>query len=216
MAAALGGERTRGCPPSYVAQLFDDHAERFEALLVDGLGYSTHRALADLVWDERPSAHFDRVLDLGCGTGLFGVEIRPAARWLGGVDLSERMLAKAAEKSLYDELYQGELPGWLDERGSQFDLLAAADVLPYFGDLEGLVVALGRAAAPAALVGLSIESTPTHPYELRRSGRFAHHPRYLTALACDQGLRLLREARSPLRREGGALVDGFLALFEAI
>ena len=53
------------------------------------------------------------MLDAGCGTGLCGPLIAPYARRLVGVDLSERMLAQARARDVYDELVKGELTAYL-------------------------------------------------------------------------------------------------------
>ena len=41
------------------------------------------------------------IMDLGCGTGLFGMEIKQFCEHLEGIDLSEKMLHKAKEKNVY-------------------------------------------------------------------------------------------------------------------
>ena len=66
------------------------------------------------------------VLDLGCGTGLCGVQFRDWARTLTGVDLSPNMLAKARERGLYDELLQGDAVVAMRERPGRFDLVVAS------------------------------------------------------------------------------------------
>jgi predicted TPR repeat methyltransferase len=62
--------------PAYVVRLFDQYARRFDAHLVEGLGYRAPALLRDAVADVRRRMarpmHFARALDLGCGTGLAG------------------------------------------------------------------------------------------------------------------------------------------------
>ncbi len=58
----------------------------------------------------------DVAIDLGCGTGLFGAEIRDRVAHLEGFDLSVNMLAKAEEKSLYDLLAKADLRSILMDR----------------------------------------------------------------------------------------------------
>src|SRR6202012_4484032 len=76
-----------------------------------------------------------RILDLGCGTGLCGPLLRPWAARLVGVDLSPKMLSKAAARGVYDQLNCAELTQWLAEEAQPFDVIVCADVLCYFGDL---------------------------------------------------------------------------------
>lgn len=90
----------RGQTPShpdwaYVEEFFDGYAARFETHLVARLDYRAPETLVDLIYLHYPDrARFARVLDLGCGTGLFGAAIRNvyAGDVLVGVDLSQRMV----------------------------------------------------------------------------------------------------------------------------
>lgn len=106
--AVLGGADVPDRPPSlYVERLFDDYADRFETSLVEKLGYSVPGKLAGLIAETAGiPKHFRLAIDLGCGTGLLGPEIRARVDRLEGYDLSKGMLAKAAEKNVYDHLGQ--------------------------------------------------------------------------------------------------------------
>ena len=109
--AALGAALTPDHPSSrYIERFFDDYAERFDVSLVNKLGYGVPGDLAALLssGSDLPQ-HFRLVADLGCGTGLFGAEIRARADRLEGFDLSARMLAKARAKRLYDHLGVADL-----------------------------------------------------------------------------------------------------------
>ena len=66
--------------------------------------------------------------DLGCGTGLMGLELRSTVRRLEGVDVSEAMLAEARRKDIYDRLVKDDLIDFL--RASEpAVLVTATDVL---------------------------------------------------------------------------------------
>ena len=108
--AVLGAAETPEQPPSrYVEGLFDDYADRFETSLVEKLDYSVPQKLAKLIGKAATGDAFDTIVDIGCGTGLLGIEIRSLAKRLEGFDISQNMLAKADEKSLYDHLGQADL-----------------------------------------------------------------------------------------------------------
>ena len=55
------------------------------------------------------------VLDAGAGTGLCGESLRTYARKLVGIDLSARMLEKAKDRAVYDELVVAELTAYMRE-----------------------------------------------------------------------------------------------------
>ena len=84
-------------PSAYVAQLFNDYANRFEEALVEKLSYTVPAKLAALVSGHVGPGHkfFDAV-DLGCGTGLFGAEISANCYRLEGYDIADSMLATSA------------------------------------------------------------------------------------------------------------------------
>ena len=76
------------------------------------------------------------ILDIGCGTGGAGAWLKDYARSMVGVDLSEKMVQLARKKMLYQELHVQPLNSYLDGCTSTFDLVVAADVLSYVGDLD--------------------------------------------------------------------------------
>ncbi|MFX8227089.1 methyltransferase domain-containing protein, partial [Acinetobacter baumannii] len=84
------------------------------------------RAAVDRVM---PGATGLRILDLGCGTGLAGVTFMALAAHLAGVDLSPRMVEKARQRGLYDELGVGDVVEAMRRTPGGWDLLVAADVL---------------------------------------------------------------------------------------
>ena len=61
------------------------------------------------------------IMDLGCGTGLFGIEIRQFCEHLEGVDLSEKMLDKAKEKNIYNNLIKQDILDYLSNEDLNFD-----------------------------------------------------------------------------------------------
>lgn len=224
--AALGaGGQPAAAPAGYVRELFDQYAGRFDRHLVDVLGYRTPALLDGLVRAHLPalplpgSARFDTVLDLGCGTGLCGPYLRPLARHLIGVDLSQRMLDKAAEAGLYDELACADIAGWLAARDASCGpagLAMAADVLVYIGDLAPLFSGVRRVLHPGGLFAFSCEALDgtagDDGYAIRPSNRFAHALHYVTATARAAGFTVVATERAALRQDGGRDVAGFLVL----
>ena len=91
-----GDETPDAAPVEHVRSIFDQCAENFETILVQGLEYKTPELLFNLV---RPYlTEKMTILDLGCGTGLGAQLYRPFAKSLTGVDVSAKMLKKASEK----------------------------------------------------------------------------------------------------------------------
>ena len=128
-------------PPDYLRAVFDNYADRFEAHLIS-LGYRIPGVIraALLQHTDRPNGP---VLDLGCGTGLVGVAISdlPLGKLIG-VDVSSRMLAKAGSKQLYAALHEAEIMDFLDADETAYAVVIAADVLCYFGAIDGVLAAV--------------------------------------------------------------------------
>ncbi|MGK6316269.1 methyltransferase [Neorhizobium sp. DT-125] len=217
--ALLGAEDVPDRPPSrYVEGLFDDYADRFDTALVERLDYSVPGKLAALV---APYGPFMNTVDLGCGTGLFGAEIRDRTGRLEGFDLSLNMLAKAEAKELYDHLGQSDLSLSPEESGlfsaglakHRADLVSAADVLMYLGSLETVFPLVPELLAPAGLFAFSVEDAGEGAtFTLRDSLRYAHSEAYIRALLTGYGLDLLRREKTVIRLDAGKPVHGILFL----
>ncbi|MGM4908255.1 methyltransferase [Rhizobium sp. 768_B6_N1_8] len=217
--ALLGDTETPAQPPSrYVERLFDDYADRFETSLVEKLDYSVPQKLAALV--ASTGRHYRRAVDLGCGTGLLGPEIRAHVTELEGFDLSQNMLAKAAEKHIYDHLAQADLSlapeasGLISDGGRhRADLVTAADVLMYLGNLESVFAILDDLSIAGADFVFSVEDGGERDgFSLAPSLRYAHSQSYVEGLAAAHGLQILDIVKTIIRKDGGKPVSGILFL----
>jgi predicted TPR repeat methyltransferase len=212
--ALLGeGSRLRALSPAYVARLFDDYAARFDAHLACGLGYRGPELIAAAL-DRLEAPRFSHCIDLGCGTGLAGVALRGRVDRLIGVDLSAAMIAKARETRLYDELKVGDAVAFLATSAARgADLVVAADVFGYIGDLDGVFGAAARALADGGRLAFSVETDDGEGYRLGPAMRFTHSTRYVRDAAIRAGLREELLAPVSIRREAGLETPGLLGVF---
>lgn len=220
--AVLGAAEAPAAPPTpYVERLFDDYAERFDTALVEKLDYTVPQTLARLVLSHAGAdAHFGLVSDIGCGTGLFGVEIRAHAGRLEGFDLSAGMLAKAEEKQVYDHLAQADLSLAAEASGLfageaevRADLISAADVLMYLGDLAEVFPSAARLARPGGLFAFSVEDGGAGDAPvLRPSLRYAHPEAFIRRKMEESGFDLIAMEKSVIRQDAGQPVHGLLFL----
>ncbi|ASY55128.1 MULTISPECIES: class I SAM-dependent methyltransferase [Sinorhizobium] len=219
--ALLGAADTPEQPPStYVERLFDDYAERFDQALVEKLGYSVPEKLAALIERAIGGQKFRHVTDLGCGTGLFGERIRSRTAFLEGFDLSANMLAKAEGKALYDWLGQADLSLQPDSCGlfgelaeGRADLVSAADVLMYLGNLESAFAIAERLLKPDGLFAFSVEdAADERDFLLRPSLRYAHSEAYVASLCADFRLEMIAVERRVIRMDAGLPIAGILFL----
>ena len=201
-------------PSAYVRQLFDDAAQDFDRALVDGLDYRAPQllglALADALGERRDLD----VADLGCGTGLAGPVLRPWARRLDGIDLSPAMLELAAKRGLYDSLTEGDILAFAQD-GRSYDLVVAADVLVYLGDLAAVMRAVAAGLTPRGLFAFTVErADPSIEWRLGEKSRYAHGEPYIRRSAEAVGLRVRACDPASTRSEAGQPVPGLIILLE--
>jgi predicted TPR repeat methyltransferase len=216
--ASLGeGSQPDGAPPAYVATLFDQHADVFDDILVEQLGYAV-----PLMVPNRLTAlkleRFPRMLDLGCGTGLTGEAMRARADVIMGVDLSEAILGVADERGCYDDLYLGEavafIAGW-DE--APFDLITATDVLPYLGTLDVLFPAVAKGLNAGGVFVFSTETLSDEAFGERdwKVGphqRFHHKLSYVEATLKAAALTVLHHELIVVRTDESEPQHGHLVV----
>lgn len=212
--AVLRGERPLQSPDDYVRKVFNDLAPEFDHHLVESLGYRLPYDLQEYLADLLVQSASLAVLDLGCGTGLAGVNIKPWAKELVGVDLASRMLDQARQRGVYDQLLEAPLQQVLENsQSARWDLLIAADVFIYVGDLSTIFVQAQRVLRPQGRLIFSVETTDDPlDYELRSSGRFAHSPSALRSLLQVAGFEVVVEKRIPLRRERDEMLEGLVVV----
>jgi len=213
--AALGVGSTPGrAPQDYVKALFDGYAGHFDQHLTGVLDYRTPAAI-DAALRRAQVAGGDDVLDLGCGTGLCAPLLKPGARSLVGVDLSEGMLAKARETGLYDRLACADIVAFLAQEEARFDLVVAADVFVYVGDLAEVFAGVARVLRPGGAFCFSTETVEGEGFVLQASNRYAHAPAYLRTLAAAHGFQVASLESAVLRSENGVPINGQVAVLMA-
>jgi predicted TPR repeat methyltransferase len=209
--AARGGETPKAPPAEYVASLFDSYAERFDEHLVGELGYRGPEQLLAAVTAAAPDRKLD-IMDLGCGTGLCGAMFRPLAKTLMGCDLSPQMVKAAKNRGCYDEVLVGDIRAALADRKAQFDLILAADVFIYVGDLAEVFPLAYVALRAGGLFAFTVEAHDGSGYVLRPTRRYAHNLEYLRGLATANGFVEQSAETVVLRTDRGAEVRGWVVV----
>jgi predicted TPR repeat methyltransferase len=195
-------------PRQYVQALFDDYAADFAGHLVDKLGYRGHEVLLEpLIASGR---RFRRVLDLGCGTGLCGALLKPISNAIDGVDLSSAMLEQAKKLGLYRELVQADVGEFLAGAPSRSaDLVVAADVLIYVGELSAVFESVARILEPGGLFAFTVELAANgQDLQLLPSLRYAHSQDSVRRFAEQHGLTVDDLRNAPIRHEQSQPVPG--------
>ncbi|OWO93235.1 S-adenosylmethionine-dependent methyltransferase [Rhizobium esperanzae] len=216
--AAMGrGEIPVKAPDAYVETLFDQHAEIFEDVLVEQLGYHVPMLVRQRL-QALKLGPFKRLLDLGCGTGLTGGALRDLCEDMTGIDISEKMVEIAHEKDLYETLFVAEVEDFLDDNDEDaFDLITATDVLPYLGALEPLFFGAAENLTPGGLFIFSSETLPEETlagraYMVGPHQRFAHAYAYVRERLTATGFELVEVSEINVRMEDGQPTPGHLVI----
>jgi predicted TPR repeat methyltransferase len=213
--ARLAGRTPAALPGGYVRALFDDYAPRFDRHLVATLEYRGPTILDDALERAAPGRRFARALDLGCGTGLMGLALAGRADRIDGVDLSPAMVERARATGVYATLAAGSLEEALAAaEPASCDLVVAADVLVYVGNLAPVLFGAARALRPGGLLGFTVQAHADPGFALGPDMRFSHGRAHVAAGLASAGLRALVQDDASTRREKGAAVPGLVVVAE--
>jgi len=212
MLASLGAEAApRSAPKGLIIELYDRYAEQYDQHVAGALKYRTPELLFAAIARFVQTSDLD-FLDLGCGTGLCGALLRMRARTLTGVDISSNMLKIAQRRGIYDNLICSELVDFLRTRSEAFDVVVAADVFVYIGDLSEVFQAVRGRLRPGGFFCFSVEAGGEEDFALETNLRYAHSAAYLHKLAGDHGFKLEAIESSVIRHENGTEVLGHLVV----
>lgn len=191
-------------PAQYVKNLFDNYAGYYDKHTTEVLHYQVPALMRTAIDNLKDKTNLPwRILDLGCGSGLSGQTFHDLATRLIGIDISPKMLYYAKLKGIYDDLMEGDLLSCLSRHslsniGHQFNLILAADVFVYMGQLSEVFQNATRLLAENGLFVFSIETmnenelnnSKKEGFVLRRTARYAHSENYLEKLAVNSSLKI--------------------------
>jgi predicted TPR repeat methyltransferase len=161
--------------------------------------YFGHALVAEGFQKYAGTANLD-ILDIGCGTGLVGAQVRPLAGRLDGVDISLAMLEKARDKKIYDRLEQTDLLSFMSEHKDSYDAVLGAATLIHFGDLQAVFQAAALCLRDGGLFIFTLFSgeadvsnddgadfSVAASDKLAQSGCYTHSANYVARLAPESG-----------------------------
>lgn len=190
-AALIGQQPTHPCLP-YVTHLFNNYAFHYENHLQDTLHYQIPHHLNRVLYQQALPTGL-KTLDLGCGTGLSGQALHDRSARLVGVDIAAKMLEKAREKAIYTQLIEADILSFLAHHTDTYDLIVAADVCPYLGELSPFLSHVYDRLTAHGYFFFTIEINDKPGLHLQSNMRFCHHPDELTQALKQQGWVLLQQ-----------------------
>ncbi len=197
-------------PDAYLQSLFDQYAQYYDQHLTQCLEYRVPQQMLKLVESIlNPVAHSLTIVDLGCGTGLIGSLFKPFAKHLVGVDISEKMITLAQYKNLYDQLIHADIETTIQEF-KNVDLIIAADVFSYIGDLTHILSKCHTALKRGGYLLFSVEKTVIEPFILQKNMRYAHTKTHIESLAKLLEYEIIECENVVLRTQQKKPVEGYL------
>ena len=118
------------------------------------------------------------------------------------------MVEKARRRGVYDYLEIAELVEGIARTPAAWDLVVAADVLVYVGDLFRSCARRQSDCAPAACSAPPLNNAPAMASPLGPSRRYAHSAAYIRCVATEAGLDLIVLEETVPRWEKGQPVLG--------
>ena len=111
-------------------------------------------------------------------------------------------------------MYERDINDFLEEHTNEYDLICAADVFTYFGELNSLFLNLYNALHPLNRIIFSVSENYLNDrdYFLHSSGRFLHNRKYVEHSLIRQGFEIEKMNRAKLRNEGDATVYGWIIM----
>ncbi len=213
LASVRDGDTPAAPPRRYVEALFDDYAADFQSHVVEKLRYRGFEVLLQPLLDT--GKRYGHVLDLGCGTGLCGPLIAPQADTIDGVDVSRAMLEQARKLGIYRDLYHADLGEFLAATELRLDLILAADVFIYVGDLAVVFRSIRRILEPGGCLAFTVElPTEGKDIQLLPSLRYAHSEAYIRRLADEARFTSVRISEAPIRHDQATPIMGLYIYLE--
>jgi predicted TPR repeat methyltransferase len=215
MVAAIQGKTLpEGAPIAFTRALFDQYAYNYDEHVKKQLDYQVPSHLRQAMAPYTGRRTSWNMLDLGCGSGLCAPLFADLATKMTGVDLSPNMIEVAKQRGVYDALYCIDAISFLQKQEkSRFDLIIAADVFVYFGDLQAVFAECYRVLTSMGFFCFSIETLPEtqrDDFKLMTTGRYAHRPTFVEMLLKQGHFTILQQSSAILRTQEEVPVLGHI------
>jgi ubiquinone/menaquinone biosynthesis C-methylase UbiE len=159
-----------------MAEIFDDWPERYDEWFETPIGKLVREYESRLLRDMVRPGNGERILDVGCGTGIFTLDFLGAKARVTGLELSLPMLRRAGRKAagLPFHMVQGDMRT-LPFINNSFDKTISVTAIEFIEDGRGAVAELSRVTRPGGLVVVaSLNSLSPWATRRREAARHGH------------------------------------------
>ncbi|MDD2464442.1 MAG: class I SAM-dependent methyltransferase [Desulfobulbus sp.] len=149
--------------------LFDTWTDRYDLWFATPIGQLVRWYEAEILLNFLEPQPGERILDVGCGTGIFTVDVLKSGAWVTGIDLSASMLARAVTRG--GESFAGLCADMcaLPFADNSFDRVFSMTAIEFVADAAKAIGELNRVVKPGGRVVLTSLNSLSPWAEQRRS-----------------------------------------------
>ena len=178
------------------------------------MDYNAPKIVSKLITNNYQNKSLGSILDLGCGTGLFGEEIYRFCNYLEGVDLSSLMINLARKKNIYSKLSAMDIIDYLNSKELDFNYFVFLDVFIYLGDLDNVFQLIYSKNKTSGKLIFTTENNKKGNYFLEQTGRYSHSKSYIEMLCDKYDYNITYYKNINLRKENTEFINGGLYILE--
>ena len=109
-----------------------------------------------------------------------------------------------------------DLKSYLPKLKQKFDLLIAADVFSYLGDLQAVMHNCFACLQAQGLLAFSVEISTDAEQQLQLNARYAYSKAYLERLRQQNSWQLLFQEQKVIRHQDHQPVEGLLTIWQKV
>ena len=156
--------------------LFDTWTDRYDNWFATPLGQLIRWYEAELLLNFLEPQPGERILDVGCGTGIFTADVLKSGAWVTGIDLSASMLSRAIERG--GDKFAGLCADMcaLPFADNSFDRIFSMTAIEFVADAGKAIAELNRVVKPGGrVVVTSLNSLSPWAEQRRRKAATKGH-----------------------------------------
>jgi len=159
-----------------MAEIFDDWPEKYDLWFETPIGRLIKKYESDLVLEMLRPEKGERILDAGCGTGVFTLDVLASGAQIVGLELSLPMLMRAGRKLEEHSFHavRGDMTN-LPFAENQFDKAVSVTAIEFIEDGKTAINELFRVTKPGGCVVVATLNSLS-PWAVRRKKRAKNRP----------------------------------------
>ncbi|MFC2021346.1 class I SAM-dependent methyltransferase [Chloroflexota bacterium] len=159
--------------------IFDEWTERYDQWFTEPIGKLVQEIEGELVRDLVDSRPGEKVLDAGCGTGIFTIDFLIAGAQVVGLDISEPMLSVACKRNKGYDFFavRGDMQH-LPFKDNSFDKTVSITALEFIADAKSAIDELFRVTRSQGCVVVATLNSLS-PWAARRKAKTQRGQRHI-------------------------------------